>query len=328
MRKPLSLTIIVPTWNAETTITLTLDSLKKQRYPIKEIIIIDNHSDDNSVGIIQNYIKKNKKMPIRIITQPKNMGLGVSYNLGLKLSKSDDTVIMHSDVSLPTERELERLIEPFIKDPSIVGTYSWTVQPENLWKKFPFWEKCLFAREVERITPNMSGLFDCVKTEIARKIGGYNVKDFGDVGGEDADFYLRLIKEGKAIPTKAKVIHVHYLKDDYSFSNWMLAKKKHAAVYGRVLRVHGLDLGINGVLVMSFRPILALTTFIPMVNIVTLMILIFLAFYQTKKMFLTKSTLYDLRVFLLPFINTFFIYYQAYWTLRTFAYRETKLFIN
>lgn len=327
-KNPLSISVIVPMWNAETTIEGTLDSIKKQKYPIKEIIVIDNNSDDNSLKVAEKYKQKNKNLPIRIIKQPVNKGLGASYNLGLKESKSNYTVITHSDISLASDKELGRLIKPFEEDTDVIATYSWTLQPESLWEKFPFWEKCLFAREVGRVSPNMSGLFDCIKTDVARKINGYNLKDFGDVGGEDADFYLRIIKKGKVVVTKAKVIHVHYFKKDYSFANWMLAKKKHACVYGRLLRVHGLNLQWNGIIAMSIKPILVVTSFIPPFNIVSIAVIIFLAIYQTKKLFMTKSTLFNPRILFLPFINIFFIYYQTFWTLRTFLSRKAKLFLD
>ena len=55
-------------------------------------------------------------------------------------------------------------------------------------------------------------------------MGGFNEISFGgdvSVGGEDADLYLRLENKGKLILSKAKVIHLHYLGNNYSLSDWI-----------------------------------------------------------------------------------------------------------
>ncbi len=44
-----------------------------------EIIIVDDHSIDHSVQIIENYIKQNPGLPIRLIKNAKRQGLGRNY---------------------------------------------------------------------------------------------------------------------------------------------------------------------------------------------------------------------------------------------------------
>ena len=56
--KPVS--IVMPMRNASTTVGNALESIERQKYPIGEIIIIDNDSDDNSVQVVRNFAKKSK----------------------------------------------------------------------------------------------------------------------------------------------------------------------------------------------------------------------------------------------------------------------------
>ena len=87
-----------------------------------------------------------------------------------------------------------------------------------------FWEKCLFARSVEKNDPGFNGKFDCVRKNIFLKVGGFDDDHFGDdigIGGEDADLYLRLKEQGNVVLSNARIIHLHYLGSHYK-----LAEKK------------------------------------------------------------------------------------------------------
>ena len=51
------LSIVVPVYNAEKHLEQCLDSLVKQTYPNKEIILVDDGSSDNSHHICENDAK-------------------------------------------------------------------------------------------------------------------------------------------------------------------------------------------------------------------------------------------------------------------------------
>ena len=59
--------IIIPTYNAATTLACTLDSLAKQDFENFEVIIIDAVSTDDTLTIAEHYAKK---LPIRIFSEP------------------------------------------------------------------------------------------------------------------------------------------------------------------------------------------------------------------------------------------------------------------
>ena len=53
-KKPL-VSIVIPTFNSEKTLPLTLESIKKQTYRNIEVIIVDSYSTDNTIRIAQKY---------------------------------------------------------------------------------------------------------------------------------------------------------------------------------------------------------------------------------------------------------------------------------
>lgn len=95
----MSLSIIIPCKNEEKTILKTFLKLKKKiKFKIKkfEIILIDDFSIDNTLGILKNISKQNKN--IKVIKN-KYKGLGSAINLGIKFSKNKYIAIMMADLS-------------------------------------------------------------------------------------------------------------------------------------------------------------------------------------------------------------------------------------
>jgi len=72
--------IIIPMYNCEKTITKCIDSIINQSYKELEIIAINDGSKDNTLEIVKNI----KDERIKIINK-KNEGVSATRNLGIKL---------------------------------------------------------------------------------------------------------------------------------------------------------------------------------------------------------------------------------------------------
>ena len=64
----MNICIIIPAYNEEDYIVNTLESLVSQTYPIKEIVIVNDNSTDNTHSIIDSFSKKHSFIK-RIITK-------------------------------------------------------------------------------------------------------------------------------------------------------------------------------------------------------------------------------------------------------------------
>ncbi len=300
-----------------------LVSLRRQDYPVDEIIIIDNHSPDNSLAIAKEFKKKSPNLTIKIIRRKKTFGVSSSYNLGARLAIGDYIVTLHSDSLLPTSSELRKLIAPFLHDPTIIASAPLTVHSYETWLKYNFWQKCLFASVVGKETPSGNGKFDCYKRAIFLGQGGFDEKRFAHtIGTEDADMYLRLAKVGRVVSTRAKVIHNHSVEPQYSLKDWIARRKFLAVSYGRYLLLHSSDLKSKLILFL-FKPILALFSLLGLINPIFIVPLLIFPFLYMPKMFTTPETLRDLRIILLPLIIIFLVYYETFWELKSlFFMRE------
>lgn len=86
MFKP-QISVIVPMYNAESTISRCLISLARQSLKNIEIIVVDDASLDNSVEKVVELSKQYSN--IRLIKNTKNRGAGITKNIGLSNCKAD-----------------------------------------------------------------------------------------------------------------------------------------------------------------------------------------------------------------------------------------------
>ncbi len=87
--------IIIPVYNAESTLNRCLDSVITGTYENIEIICIDDDSSDWSAKIIKEYQKKDKR--IHYYKNSKNSGPGISKNNGIKKATGDYLSFVDSD---------------------------------------------------------------------------------------------------------------------------------------------------------------------------------------------------------------------------------------
>ena len=86
--------VIVPVYNAEDTIRACLDDITAQTLRETEIICVDDGSSDGSVGVLEEYRRKDSR--IRIIRQ-ENQGAGAARNTGMKEARGEYLCFLDAD---------------------------------------------------------------------------------------------------------------------------------------------------------------------------------------------------------------------------------------
>lgn len=86
--------ICVPTYNSAKFLKQCLDSIVTQTYANKEVIISDNASTDETVSIIQEYVKK---YGFKLNVNATNIGAGENFNKLISLANGDYIAIYHAD---------------------------------------------------------------------------------------------------------------------------------------------------------------------------------------------------------------------------------------
>ena len=118
MEKEKKLSVIVPVYNEEKTLSRIIEKVQKSSLNIeKEIIVVNDASKDGSKEIILDLLKKYDN--IKYFEHEKNMGKGAAIRTGLKNFDGDFVVIQDGDLEYNPE-DFERLLEPILAGKSDV----------------------------------------------------------------------------------------------------------------------------------------------------------------------------------------------------------------
>ena len=102
MNMDFSLSVILPTFNEEESLTMFIPSivevLKNEDY---EIIVVDDRSNDNTVRVVKNFSGKNEK--IKIIQRSASRSLPLSIYEGISASKSKYVMWLDADGSMDAD---------------------------------------------------------------------------------------------------------------------------------------------------------------------------------------------------------------------------------
>ena len=113
-----TLSVVIPVYNEERTIEKIFDAVSKIQI-VKEIIIIDDNSQDQSAnkiqGIIDNFSDNKDELKLVFSKNNKNMGKGFSIRKGFKLATCDVIVVQDADLEYDP-KEYTSLIKPIYED--------------------------------------------------------------------------------------------------------------------------------------------------------------------------------------------------------------------
>lgn len=129
--KHYSVSFVVPAYNEGKTIADTINHILNIEYDnIKEIIVVNDCSTDNTKEEVEKMARKNKK--IKLINNPRNLGNAArSQNIGLKYATGELIAVVDGD-SFPMKDSLMKMVG-FFDDPK-VGAVTCPVLARNTGK--------------------------------------------------------------------------------------------------------------------------------------------------------------------------------------------------
>lgn len=90
----IKVSVIIPAYNAEKYIKMTVESIINQTLKEIEVIIINDGSTDNTLSIINELEKKDDRI---IIINNENKGVSYSRNIGIKKSRGEYLAFIDAD---------------------------------------------------------------------------------------------------------------------------------------------------------------------------------------------------------------------------------------
>lgn len=186
--------VCIPVFNGANYIKETINSVLKQDYPNFELVIIDNCSTDSTPKFIASF----QDDRIRYIKNTKNIGALKNFSKCIEEAKGEYFVLLpHDDLLLPG------LITEYVnrlEDKSVGIVYSSVLvidaEGKSLHTKIIHEENRKFSSEeaLNDLFKNFMPIqLAMVRTEILRKVGGFN-SDFGLF--TDAQLWFKILLEG------------------------------------------------------------------------------------------------------------------------------------
>ena len=108
----IAITVIIPVYNGEKTISETLESVLKQTYNNFEIVIVNDGSTDTTQVILNDYAEQDSR--IKVISQ-KNSGVSAARNNGIVHSEGKYVCFLDAD-DMYSKTFLEKMYEKITKN--------------------------------------------------------------------------------------------------------------------------------------------------------------------------------------------------------------------
>ncbi len=111
------LSIIIPAYNEERTITLILEkvcAVKLMNGIGKEIIIVNDGSTDATVERAKAFIAAHAEENIHLFEQPRNQGKGAAIHKGIEIATGDYLIVQDADLEYDP-REYDQLLRPVVE---------------------------------------------------------------------------------------------------------------------------------------------------------------------------------------------------------------------
>jgi glycosyltransferase involved in cell wall biosynthesis len=119
--KPL-VTVIIPAYNAASTINETLTSVRGQTYRNIEVLVIDDGSGDDTAAIVSKHASEDCR--VRLVTQP-NSGVAAARNRGIAEARGDLIAPVDAD-DVWASTKLEKQVDALISNHKVGLVYAWS----------------------------------------------------------------------------------------------------------------------------------------------------------------------------------------------------------
>lgn len=126
------ISVIMPVYNGEAYVAEAIESILGQTFTDFEFLVIDNASTDGSATIIKSF----NDPRIKVISNPVNLGLIGSLNVGLQAARGKYVARMdHDDIALPERFQKEYDFLETHPEVAIVGTWSRIINSDGVYIK-------------------------------------------------------------------------------------------------------------------------------------------------------------------------------------------------
>ncbi|MHC3924515.1 glycosyltransferase family 2 protein [Alcaligenes nematophilus] len=156
-----TVSIIMPAFNAAHTLPDSLRSVSQQDYPYWELLVVDDGSSDNTVDIVREQALADPR--IKLLRQPSNQGVAAARNAGITAAQGQYIAFLDSD-DLWLPQKLSKQLKAMQENRALVSmTAYYRFQQAPQWQSSttpPCWLDYKSLLKGNAIG-NLTGMYDC-----------------------------------------------------------------------------------------------------------------------------------------------------------------------
>lgn len=119
------ISVIMPVFNAVMYIETALRGVLSQTWSNLEVIVVDDHSSDYTVQVVEEYLMKDSR--IKLIKQPNNMGVYAARNTALKYV-TGDFITNHDADDWSHPQRMELMIKHLLEDSTLMAVMAYWIR--------------------------------------------------------------------------------------------------------------------------------------------------------------------------------------------------------
>ena len=198
--------IIIPVKNGGATIDACLRAMKHSHYKNLEVIVVDDHSTDNTADIVRYH-------GCTLLQATEGYGANHARNDGARYAKGEILIFIDADIMVRKDTisiTVERLEEDWID--AVVGLYTARHRHENFVSQYKnLWVRYSYLKSPATIDW-LFGAISGIRREVFQKIGGFNVGLVNQQGIEDIELGKRFSQANMRVVLDID-IEVEHLKN-------------------------------------------------------------------------------------------------------------------
>lgn len=178
-----------------------VDSVKKQVYPVWELILVDDCSGDRALSeLLQSFERQDRR--IRVVTLPENLGIAGASNAGLGASRGEYVALLDHDDELSSDA-LYEVVKALNQDGALDVLYSDEDKIDEAGKFRDVFFKPDWSPDL-MLSMNYVCHFLVARRSVLNSVGGFRM---GFDGSQDYDLILRLTEQTSRIHRVPKVLY-------------------------------------------------------------------------------------------------------------------------
>jgi teichuronic acid biosynthesis glycosyltransferase TuaG len=104
----LTVSVVIPAHNSGGTIVETLDSIAAQEVPVREIVVVDDLSTDDTVAVVEQWRRDHQSPALVLVKQDKNTGPAGARNRGIEVATGEWIAFLDADDAwLPSKLSIQ-----------------------------------------------------------------------------------------------------------------------------------------------------------------------------------------------------------------------------